>query len=136
MKKYYIILGILLAFTGIGAVPAGIGYLSDTSGAGMRTSTALLANSPLKSFLLPGLFLLFINGLGNLFGSFVVFTRNRFAGVTGLVLGTILVLWISIQVYWITLSSFMQPLFFAIGIAEAALGWFIMKKETGQVKIF
>lgn len=135
MKKYYIILGILLAFTGIGAVPAGLGYLADTSGQGMGTSTALLANSPLKSFLLPGLFLLIINGLGNLFGAFVAFTRKRIAGLAGFCLGIILVIWISIQVYWITLSSFMQPLFFFIGLAEAVLGWYIMKKDNRQIRL-
>ena len=37
MKKYYIILGILQLFTALGAIPAGYGYLSDTSGEGMGT---------------------------------------------------------------------------------------------------
>lgn len=136
MKNCYIILGFLLAFTGIGAIPAGLGFLVDTSGAKMGNSIALLANSPLKSFLLPGLFLLFINGIGNLFGSYVVFKRKQFAGIIGFILGVILVLWISIQVYWITLSSFMQPLFFLIGLVETGLGWFIMRKEKAQVRIF
>ncbi len=53
MKKIYFTLGSLQAVTAIGAIHAGIGYLMDTSGAAMGVSTELLANSPLKSFLLP-----------------------------------------------------------------------------------
>ena len=116
MKKLYYILGTLQAVTAIGAIPAGIGYLTDTSGQGMGTSTEILANSPLKSFLLPGLFLLIINGLANLGGSVLSFIRNRYAGHTGLVLGILLSLWIIIQVAWISMTSFLQPLFLVIGL--------------------
>jgi len=61
MKKFYYILGSLQAFTGIGAIPAGYNMLTDTSGQGLGMSTSLLENSPLDSFLLPGLFLLLVN---------------------------------------------------------------------------
>ena len=116
MKKLYYILGTLQAVTAIGAIPAGIGYLTDTSGQGMGTSTEILANSPLKSFLLPGLFLLIINGLANLGGSVLSFIRNRYAGHTGLVLGILLSLWIIIQVAWISMTSFLQLLFLPLGV--------------------
>ena len=86
MRKLYYILGSLQAFTAIGAIPAGIGYLMDTSGQGMGASTELLANSPLNSFLLPGLFLLLMNGLAHLVGAYLSFTRNRYTGHTGLIL--------------------------------------------------
>jgi len=36
MKKHYIILGALQSFTALGAIPAGLGYLLDTSGKGME----------------------------------------------------------------------------------------------------
>ncbi len=127
MKKLYYILGTLQAVTAIGAIPAGIGYLTDISGQGMGTSTDLLANSPLKSFLLPGLFLLIINGLANLGGSVLSFTRNRYAGHTGLVLGILLSLWIIIQVVWISLTSFLQPLFLVIGLINTFISLRILK---------
>jgi hypothetical protein len=31
MKKYFIILGCIQAFIALGAIPAGLGYLSDTT---------------------------------------------------------------------------------------------------------
>lgn len=121
MKKFYIILGSLQAFTALGAIPAGLGFLLDTSGNGMGASTDMLANSPFNSFILPGLFLFFINGFANAVGAYLSFTRKKSAGITGLLLGILLCLWIIAQVYWITLSSFLQPLFLIIGIIEVFL---------------
>ncbi|MCU0459668.1 MAG: hypothetical protein MUE37_11350 [Bacteroidales bacterium] len=127
MKKYYLILGSLQAVTAIGAIPAGIGYLSDTTGRVMGASPELLANSPLDSFLLPGLFLLIVNGLANLGAAIFSFFRNRYAGHAGLILGVTLALWIVIQIWWISLSSVLQPLFFLIGIVNTWLGWKIFR---------
>jgi len=130
MKKYFIILGSLEAFTALGALPAGLGYLLDTSGKGMRVTTDLLANSPLKSYLLPGLFLLFINGIANVMGAYLSFTRKNIAGPVGLILGVLLSIWIIIQIAWITLSSILQPLFLIIGVADIFLGWKILKYKS------
>jgi len=129
MKKYYFILGSLQLITALGAIPAGIGYLSDVSGKAMGFSTEMLANSPLKSFLLPGLFLLIVNGIGNAVGAWLSFTRRNSAGVLGLILGILLSLWIIIQVYWIGYGSFLQPLFLVIGITDTYLGWIIKNKN-------
>jgi hypothetical protein len=130
MKKYFIILGSLEAFTALGAIPAGLGYLLDTTGKGMGATTDLLANSPLNSYLLPGLFLLFVNGIANTVGAYLSFTRKNLAGPVGLALGFLLSLWIIIQITWITMSSFLQPLFLIIGTADIFLGWKILKYRS------
>lgn len=127
MKKYYYILGSLQALTAVGAIPAGYGYLSDITGKNMGVSTDLLMNSPLDSYLLPGLFLLIVNGFGNIAGSYLSFTRNRLAGHSGLILGLLLSLWIIIQVYWISLISFLQPLFLVTGLVNLYLSWRILR---------
>lgn len=134
MKKYYITLGSLQTFTALGAIPAGIGYLLDVSGQRMGVTTELLANSPLDSFLLPGLFLLFVNGIANAFGAFLSFTRKKSAGYVGIILGIILITWIIIQVTWITLSSFLQPLYLIIGTAYVFLGWKIVKYSSKVIQ--
>ncbi|MDY0098772.1 MAG: hypothetical protein RBR81_06190 [Bacteroidales bacterium] len=132
MKKFYYILGSLQAFTAIGAIPAGYGLLMDTTGQGVGMSTKLLENSPLNSFLLPGLFLLLVNGLAHLAGAWLSFTRHRYAGYTGLILGVLLSLWIIIQVAWISLSSVLQPLFLLIGLINTYLGWRIVKTRQSN----
>jgi hypothetical protein len=130
MKKYFMILGSLQAFTAIGAIPAGIGYLLDTTGQRMGVTTEMLANSPFDSFLLPGLFLLVVNGLAHVAGAWLSFSRNRFAGHAGLTLGVVLTIWIIIQVAWIGLSHFLQPLFLIIGLINIFLSWKIIKSAV------
>jgi len=134
MKKYYIVLGALQAFTAIGAIPAGLGYLLDTSGKGMGVTTELLSESPLNSFLLPGLFLMIVNGFGNALGAYLSFIKNKIAGHLGLILGILLTLWIIIQVAWIALSSFLQPLFLVIGLTNIFLGWRILKNKPMVIR--
>lgn len=133
MKKYYVILGCLELFTAIGAIPAGLGFLTDTTGARMGTSTAMLGHSPFSSFLIPGLFLLIVNGFGQGFAAFLSFKKKEIAGIAGLVAGLVLVLWIIIQVYMIGLSHFLQPVFFITGILEGTLGYYILTSTNKAV---
>lgn len=123
MKKFYYLLGALQAFTAFGAIPAGYGMLMDTTGEGLGMSADILSDSPLGSFLLPGLFLLLVNGFANIAGAVLSFTKNRYAGHAGIVLGIALTLWIIIQVWWISLSSILQPLYLIIGLVNTWLGW-------------
>lgn len=133
MKKLFYILGGIQAFVALGAIPAGLGYLADTSGKAMEVSADMLANSPLKSFLLPGLFLLIVHGFGNVAAAVISFRKMRIAGYAGIILGSILCLWIAIQVYWISLSSFMQPLFFGLGLIECFVSWKIIKLNNVKI---
>jgi hypothetical protein len=130
MKKYYIILFSIQVLIALVAIPAGWSYLTDPSGASMGVTVDLLSHSPFKNFLIPGLFLLLVHGAGNIAGAVLSIMGKPWAGKAGVALGIILCLWIIIQVWWITLSSFMQPLFFGIGLFEALLGWTIIKKQA------
>lgn len=129
MRKYFIILFCIQVMVALGAIPAGWAYITDPSGGSMGVSVELLAKSPLKNFLIPGLFLLLVNGLGQVTGAVFSILGKPAAGRAGLALGLILCLWIIIQVWWITQSSFMQPLFFAVGLFEILLGWTIIRKQ-------
>ena len=115
-------LGSLQAFIGIGGVAGGIGLVSDPSGGNMGWSTEILAASPFGDFLVPGLVLLAINGIGSLFGTFLTFSRRPFAAEVAVGLGGFLVAWIVIQVHLIGLVHWLQPLFFVLGLLEFALG--------------
>ena len=128
MKKYFIFLGGWQVFIALGAIPAGFLFLLDTSGALMGTSPAMLAHSPFSSFLIPGLFLLVVNGLGNAAAAVLSFKRKSQAAMAGLFLGVVLCLWIVIQVYMIGFISFLQPLMFAVGAFEAVTGWILNRK--------
>ncbi len=127
-KWFYIALGVIQLFIAIGALPAGLLYITDPSGTELGVSTDMLANSPLPNFLIPGLCLFIIHGLGNLAASVFSFLRKPVSGYLGVFFGAAQLIWITVQVSWIGLISFMQPMFFIIGAAETALGIMIYRK--------
>ena len=116
-------LGIIQAFIAIGAVPAGLSMIFDPSGNGIGMTTEILAESPFNDFFIPGIFLFAVNGLFNILGAFLSFSKNKYAGEIGLGLGVLLVIWICIQVYITGLIHFLQPLFFVIGVIEIILSY-------------
>ena len=81
-------LGALQTFIGLGAVLGGYGLVSDPTGAGVRMPLDMLENSPFSTFLVPGLVLLTVNGLGSLLGALASFRRYRHAGEIAVALGT------------------------------------------------
>jgi hypothetical protein len=137
-KKWPVIaLGVLQVFIGIGAIPAGIGMIADPSGAGLGMSSDWLAGSPFPNFLIPGIVLLAVNGLGSLTGALLSFRRSQYAGLGAIGLGIFLIVWIVIQVLVVGPPiHWLQPLYFVIGIIELALGWQIdpnaLRKLTGH----
>jgi hypothetical protein len=114
-------LGILQMFIGIGAVPAGIAMISDPSGRGLGMPLEMLANSPFSNFLIPGVFLLVVNGIGSLLGGIASFSRHRFAGEIAAGLGTFLMVWIAAQVWWMGVH-WLHVLYFVLGLVELTLG--------------
>jgi len=123
------ILGIIQSIVAIGAIPAGFLMIAQPDGTGLGMAIDFLQNSPFQDFFIPGLFLFIVNGLFNLVAAILSFLKNKFSGILGIVLGATLVLWISVQVYFISLVSFMQPLFFCIGIFEIVISFLIIQKN-------
>jgi uncharacterized membrane protein len=120
-------IGALQLFVGVGAVASGIGFILDRDGSNFSMSIGLLKESPFEDFLIPGFVLLSINGLGSILGSFLSFRRHFFAGKMAVILGVVMVIWISAQVYWISWISWLQPVYFVLGMIEILLGFIIDK---------
>ena len=120
-------LGVLQAFIGIGAVAGGLGLMLNPSGGSLGLPLELLEKTPFSTYLVPGLVLFTVNGLGNLAGAVASFTRRRFAGEIAMALGAFLVAWILIQVYWMSGFHWLHWLYLVLGIVEAALGWSVWR---------
>jgi len=116
-------LGILQAFIGIGAVVGGLWLALDPSGEGLGMPLELLEETPFATFLIPGIVLLVVNGLGSLAGAVASFARHRYAGHAAVALGAFLVAWILIQVYWFSGFHWLHWLYLGLGIVELTLGW-------------
>jgi hypothetical protein len=115
-------LGALQVFVGLGAVAGGLGLVLEPSGTNLGMPVEILNRSPFPDFLIPGMILFLINGLGSLAGGAATFLRYRYAGEIAVILGAFLILWIVAQVWWIGLAHWLQPLYFVFGGVELALG--------------
>ena len=120
-------LTVLQAFIGIGAVAGGLGLMLNPSGGSLGLPLELLEKTPFSTYLVPGLVLFTVNGLGNLAGAVASFTRRRFAGEIAMALGAFLVAWILIQVYWMSGFHWLHWLYLGLGIVEAVLGWSVWR---------
>jgi hypothetical protein len=115
-------LGALQIFIGLTAIAGGFGLVSDPSGTKMNIPLEWLSNSPFTNYFVPGLVLLIVNGVGNFFAGIVTFLRSRYAGNMAVALGTFLILYIIIEVWFVGLVTLLQPLYLILGITELMFG--------------
>ena len=115
----------LLAFLGIGALAGGIALASRPDGSVMHFDTALLAGSPFSDFLVPGLVLGGLFGMGSLAVVVLGLRRARIAPFLAFAIGCAQMLWIVIELAIIKELSFLHPTMFLVGlvIAAASVRW-------------
>jgi hypothetical protein len=110
---------LVLALT---AIPAGLMMIFDPStGGSLNLDTAWLEGSPFNDFLVPGLFLAGVIGLGNLTVAALLLGRWLYAGEASLAMGVVLMTWIVVQATIIPFNWVFHPTFFALGAAIFAL---------------
>lgn len=117
-------LGVLQLFIGLGAVGGGLALVLEPSGSNLGIPLELLKRSPFSTYLVPGIVLLVVNGLGSLMGAAASFTRHRYAGESAMALGVFLVAWITLQVFWFSGFHWLHALYLGLGLLEFVLGWY------------
>ena len=128
-------LGVLQLFIGLGAVGGGLVLILDPSGSNLGIPVELLKSTPFSTYLVPGIVLLMVNGLGSLVGAVASFTRHRLAGETAMALGVFLVAWIMLQVYWFAGFYWLHALYLGLGLLEFVLGWLLRKALRREVDL-
>jgi len=106
----------------------GFGLATEPSGANLGFHVDLLSKSPFSDYLIPGLILLVIIGLGSLAGGVLSILRSRYSDEIAAVSGAFLMIWITAQVCWIELTTWLQPLFFGLGLLELVLGLLLWRR--------
>lgn len=125
MKNIYRILLALHLFVGIGAMCGGTAaILEPYEPLGMTVEA--LENSPFDSFLIPGIILFAVIGIGNVFSAVMFRFRLKYQGYISSVFSWALVIWITVQCIMLNMVAFLHILFFAIGIFEAGLSMIIL----------
>jgi hypothetical protein len=114
-----------LIFLGIGALAGGIALVMRPDGSAMGFDTAILAGSPFADFLVPGLILGGLFGVGSLVVAAMGLRHQPLAPFLAFAIGLAQMIWIVVQLGIIREVSFLHPLMFATGlvIAVAAVPW-------------
>lgn len=111
---------ILHALMGIGGIAGGWACLVNPENPAGAT-LELLKNSPFKNFLIPGIILFTLIGLGNIAAAALIPFHLRYQAYISGILGCILVGWIFVQCIMLQQVNFMHVISFIIGLTQAAL---------------
>jgi len=128
MKIIKATLVILHLFIGLGALVGGLSAILNPQ-MPLGTSTELLANSPFTDYFIPGLFLFFVIGMGNLVSIFMLFTKSNIKLYLSGFVSVALVLWIVVQCYMLEMIIFAHVLFFSLGVVMGIMALSLMIKD-------
>lgn len=115
----------LHGFIGIGAMVGGLGAIMDPNSP-MGTSVDMLKVSPFENFLIPGIILFGLIGLGNLFALLLYFRKPGFRGYGAGFMGGALICWIIVQCIMLQGVGFLHVLFLLFGLAQGIFAIFIL----------
>lgn len=128
MSKLYRALFALHLFVGVGALFGGMAAILNPMSP-LGAPVEALKNSPFKDYLIPGIILFAIIGLGNIFGAMAILFKLRYQGYISNIFCGAIVIWIVVQCIMLRGIHFLHVLFFAIGIVGMLLATKVMFKE-------
>jgi hypothetical protein len=124
---------VLELFTACGAIPVGLMLLTDPSGGSVGFPRGWIEATIFGSYLVPGMYLLAVNGIGMLVLAALTVQRHRWSPWLTGVLGTGLVIWIGVQLLVMPEVSFLQAMFGTIGLVlmGVSVAWL---RRIGQLR--
>ncbi|MBN8635307.1 MAG: hypothetical protein J0M07_08305 [Anaerolineae bacterium] len=107
-----VLLSAVLLFTAFGGIFGGIQLINDPTGSSMNMPLSALERTPFRDYTLPGYILMFVYGFGGVLSVYGLWTRARlpydtlvshwthefWAWDTSLLLGFVLMIWLTYQV--------------------------------------
>ena len=122
-------LGVIQAFVGITAIAGGSRLVKNPNGL-PDFPIEWLINSPFTNYFFPGIVLLIVIGFGYVLSGTVTFLRKGYSGSMAALLGLCLILYMTIEIWFVGLRNFLQPLYFIIGIVVLILGLKLFKSAN------
>jgi hypothetical protein len=121
-RAVYFVEGILQSLIGIGAVVSGALLVIGPDGRYLQIPLEMLENTPFRNFLIPGVILFSVIGVGNIITAFLCFRIQRIAGFAGMFFGFGLIIWLFVQISLVGGGHWLQNLYFILGIIQLLLG--------------
>lgn len=124
-RKVYRLLSILHVFVGIGALGGGMMAILNPQGPGGMPAESLI-NSPFRDFLIPGIILFTVIGLGNVLCVLTIHLHSKYQGYISSIISWALVIWIIVQCIMLQAVVSLHVIFFIIGLVQAFLSFVIL----------
>ena len=135
-RPVYVWLAVALeVFTGVLAIPVGILFITDPTGQSLQIPQGWIERTVFGSYLIPGLYLLVVNGAGMLVLAGLSVMRHWSAPWLTGALGVGLITWIAVQLLVMPETMFLQPIFLAVGFALGFIALFWLRR-TGQLIVW
>ena len=128
MKVVRWLLLVLHSFVGIGAVAGGLAAIIN-SNEPLGVTVEALKNSPFDNFLIPGILLFTIIGIGNIVSAITLGLDFKFQGYISSIFSWALVIWIVVQCIMLEEIVSLHIIFFIVGLVEAILSAIILFKQ-------
>ncbi len=130
MKKVKIFLISLHVFVGIGALAGGLAAIINPQEP-LGITVEALKNSPFSNYLIPGLILFAVIGLGNIISGLLFAFKLSYQGYMSGVFGLALVIWIIVQCIMLNTVVFLHVIYFLIGLVQVVLSGLFLIKSRG-----
>ena len=99
----------VLLFTGVVAIAGGIPMILNQSGEVLGTKINLLNGPSFSNYLILGLLLFGVIGIGSLVAAFILWKKPEISWITTMLAGIALIIWITLQVSITGYVSKLQP---------------------------
>jgi len=119
--RLHVVVGSLLLIVAVSAMGGGLYGVFGARG----IPEAWLVGSPFSDYLVPSLVLLFVVGGSHLVAGFASLAGSPRARALAFLSASVLLVWITTQVYVLGFVSFLQPLMAAWGLAVIATAHFL-----------
>jgi uncharacterized membrane protein len=125
----------LEVLTGILAIPVGWSFIQDPTGQALGVPQGWIESTVFGSYLIPGFYLLLMNGVAMLALAALTVRRQWIAPWLTGVLGIGLIIWIAVEIATLPETMILTWIFLAIGIALGFVALFWLRR-TGQLRLW
>ena len=125
----------LEVMTAVGAIPVGLMFLADPTGQMVQVPRGWIEATFFGSYVIPGLYLLLVNGIGMLALAFLSIRRHWVAPWLTGTLGVGLIIWILVEIVLLPATMILTWVFLATGIALGFIALFWLRR-TGQLRLW
>lgn len=126
---------VLEVLTGILAIPVGWSFILDPTGRELGVPQGWIESTVFGSYLVPGLYLLAMNGVAMLALAVLSVRRHWIAPWLTGALGIGLIIWIAVEIVTLPETMILTWVFLGVGFALAFVGLFWLRR-TGQMRLW